>query len=244
MTNEEAKFILSAYRPNGQDANDATFSAALEQARSDPGLGKWFELEQKFDRAMTTKLGSVLPPEGLRAAILAGSRVSGGRQVRTWWHQPKWLALAASVLVLLSVGALLWPNPVDAQELAKFALNDTAHEGHGGHGDDSEALQEQLSNPALPLGQGVKVDFASLKATGCRTIKLDGRDLLEVCFKRDGKWFHCYIGRRADFPKACTLGAPPKFLSGEKLCCASWSDVEHVYVVVGSAGLEAVKHLL
>lgn len=244
MKNEEAKFILSAYRPNGQDANDPTFREALEQVRKDPALAKWFEFEQKFDRAMTAKLGSVVPPEGLRAAILAGSRVSE-ETTRAWWRQPKWLALAASVLVLLSVGTLaVWPARVDAQELAKFALKDTAHEGHSGHGDANEALQEQLSNPAIPLGQGVKVDFANLKATGCRTIKLEGRELLEVCFKRNGKWFHCYIGRRADFPKACRLGAPPEFTSSDRLCSASWSDAEHVYVLVGSAGLEAVKHLL
>ncbi len=244
MKNEEAKFILSAYRPSGQDANDATFSAALEQAKSDPALGKWFELEQKFDRAMTAKLGQVIPPAGLRAAILAGSRVSGSGQVRAWWRQPKWLALAASVLVLLSVGAMLWPTKVDAQELAKFALNDTAHESHGGHGGASAALQQELANPALPLGPGVKVDFANLKATGCRTIKVGGRELLEVCFNRDGKWFHCYIGQRVDFPKAWAPGAPPEFASMEKLSCAEWSDADHVYVVVGSAGLDAVKHLL
>lgn len=244
MKNEEAKFILSAYRPNGQDASDATFSAALEQAKSDPALAKWFEFEQKFDRAMTAKLGDIVPPAGLRAAILAGSRVSGSDQERVWWHQPKWLALAAGVLVLLSVGALLRPNRVDAQELAKFALNDTAHEGHSGHGDANEALQETLSNPAVPLGQGVKVDFAALKATGCRTIRFGGHDLLEVCFKRDGKWFHCYIGQRADFPTALALGASPAFTSSDKLCCASWADTEHVYVVVGSAGIDAVRHLL
>src|SRR5262245_19685517 len=123
MKNEEAKFILSAYRPNGQDANDPMFTAALEQARKDPALAKWFEFEQKFDRAMTAKLGAVMPPEGLRAAILAGARVSGTPS-RAWWQQPKWLALAASVVALLSVGTVaFWPARVDAQELAKFALN-------------------------------------------------------------------------------------------------------------------------
>ena len=33
MNNVEAKFILQGYRPNGADAADATFAAALEQAR-------------------------------------------------------------------------------------------------------------------------------------------------------------------------------------------------------------------
>ena len=42
MSNTEAKFILGAYRANGSDADDATFGAALAQARSDPALGAWF----------------------------------------------------------------------------------------------------------------------------------------------------------------------------------------------------------
>ena len=33
MDNREAKFILGAYRPNGQDAGHPRFSEALEQAR-------------------------------------------------------------------------------------------------------------------------------------------------------------------------------------------------------------------
>ncbi len=32
MNNEQAKFILQAYRPGGRDAGDATFGEALQQA--------------------------------------------------------------------------------------------------------------------------------------------------------------------------------------------------------------------
>ena len=32
MSNNEAKFVLGAYRANGRDAEDATFGAALAQA--------------------------------------------------------------------------------------------------------------------------------------------------------------------------------------------------------------------
>ena len=38
MTNERAKFVLGAYRPNGADAKDPTFAEALEQAKHDPNL--------------------------------------------------------------------------------------------------------------------------------------------------------------------------------------------------------------
>jgi hypothetical protein len=42
MTNESAKFLLSAYRPNGTDAHDPVFKEALEQAPCDPELATWF----------------------------------------------------------------------------------------------------------------------------------------------------------------------------------------------------------
>ena len=38
MNNQEAKFILSSYRPNGADARDALFQEALQQVRQDPAV--------------------------------------------------------------------------------------------------------------------------------------------------------------------------------------------------------------
>ena len=62
MDNQEAKFILSAYRPGGQDASDPRFAEALEQARRDPVLERWFSESIAFDAAMTEKLGAIAVP--------------------------------------------------------------------------------------------------------------------------------------------------------------------------------------
>ena len=59
MNNTEAKFILNAYRPNGRDAGDATFRAALDQAKSDPALGAWFAREQAHGIAVAAKLREI-----------------------------------------------------------------------------------------------------------------------------------------------------------------------------------------
>ena len=101
MNNTEAKFILSAYRPDGRDAADETFCAALIQAKTDPALARWFELEQSFDRAMCAKLGEIAPPPGLREAILVGGRVSADPAVgRAWWRLPGWVAAAGGAVTL------------------------------------------------------------------------------------------------------------------------------------------------
>ncbi|MDB6169002.1 MAG: hypothetical protein JWM88_1866, partial [Verrucomicrobia bacterium] len=80
MSNNEAKFTLGAYRPNGRDAGDAMFGEPLRQARTDPALGAWFERAQAHDAAMAAKLREIAPPAALREAILAGARASRTRR--------------------------------------------------------------------------------------------------------------------------------------------------------------------
>jgi hypothetical protein len=245
MNNEEAKFILQGYRPNGADAGDATFCAAVEQAKNDPALGEWFAKQQAFDAAISAKLTQVTPPADLRAAILAGGRVSGRNQPRArWWNQPVWMGAAAGVAILLATGLALWPK--QAAALDDFALADSrlgATHGHGGHGEATDALQAMLSQPTTKLGQKLPLNFATLRDTGCRTVSYRGRDLLEVCFNRNGEWFHCYIGRAADFPQMAR-GGEPTIVDKGKGAIASWVDADHVVVVVSKVGRKSLEALL
>lgn len=246
MKNEEAKFVLHAYRPNGADAGDAAFSAALEQVKQDPALEKWFAAQQAFDRAMCAKLGSVAPPGNLRASILAGAKASESapRSGASWWRSSVPMAVAASLALLLAVGIAFWPASVSAEQIAAFAINDTMHQGHeGGHGREASEFQSMLSQVDCRLGAGVPVDFAALRDNGCRTIRFQGRDLLEVCFKRDGKWFHCYVARAQDFP-ALAAKLDPTFTDREGATAAAWSDGRHIFVVASKAGREAIQRLI
>lgn len=245
MINTEAKFILGAYRANGADAADATFVSALAQAKSDPALGAWFARAQAHDAAMAGRLREIAPPAGLREAILAGARASRAPKVERGFPT-MWFALAASVAVLLAATVALWPNRAAAEtkQFATFAMDDTSHpEKHGGHGEETGALQTMLSQPSTRLSASLPVDFAALRATGCRTLSFAGHDVLEVCFQRNGTWFHCYIANVTDFP-AVAAGAPAVFEQQAQFGSASWSDATHHFVVVSAAGLEAVKRLL
>lgn len=247
MNNTEAKFILNAYRPNGRDASDATFCAALEQAKTDPGLGAWFAREQAHGTAVAAKLREIAPPAGLREAILAGGRVSGGNLAapparRMRWSPPVWLAAAAAAVLLV---VAFWPKSAPGGAvLTDFAFDDTLEPTrHGGRGEAAAALQAKLGDTATRLAGGLPVDFATLRTTGCRTLNVAGRDVLEVCFKRDGSWFHCYIARVEDFS-----GQPakeePVFAQKGKVAVASWADGTHRFIVASLAGREAVERLL
>ena len=247
MKNVEAKFILQGYRSNGADAADATFRAAVEQARLDPVLGQWFAREQAFDQVMGAKLSQVQAPPGLRESILAGGRVTTPKvSRRTWWRQPAYLSMAAGLALLMAVGAAFWPRQAAANAtFAEFALAD-ARAGflhHGIHGDKTQALQAVLSQPTSKLSEQLAVNFAALRDSGCRTVNFNGREVLEVCFERNGVWFHCYIAQRADFP-TFAAALSPVLSTQQGASIASWADATRLYTVVSHAGQAALEKLL
>lgn len=244
MSNNEAKFLLDAYRPGGQDAGDAALAEALGQARADPALGRWFATEQAHAAAVAGKLREIAPPADLRDAVLAGCRATQRATPRSArFGALRWLGLAAGIVVLAGLTALFWPRPAaNAAELTTFAFYDVQHGRHGGHGVPAEVLQAQLSEPATHLAAGLPVDFTHLRTSGCRTLRVAGRDVLEVCFTRNGAEFHCYIGRASDFGTAG--GTTPVFAEKAGMSAAAWTQGAYRYVVVGAAGLKAVKRLL
>src|SRR5215469_11386128 len=92
MNNQEAKLILQAYRPNGVDAADPFFAEALEQARRDPELQKWFTDENVLNTRLQARLEAAVPvPAGLKSELLAVRKTV---RPTPWWFQPMKLAAA------------------------------------------------------------------------------------------------------------------------------------------------------
>lgn len=243
MNNEEAKFILQGYRPNGADASDAAVREALDQVQRDPVLHEWFARQQAFDAAVSGKLAEVPAPAGLREAILAGGRVSkSARSQSNWWQSPAVMAAAASVAVIFGAALAFWPKEaVAGTGLAEHVLADAddASTHMGFHGTD--ALVALLGDPANRLSRGLPIDVDALRKAGCRTVTYEGREVLEVCFNRGGIWFHAYIGKRADFP---AIAKTPAFMDRGRASVASWADDTHVYLVASKAGRAAIEQLL
>lgn len=71
MDNEEAKFILQSFRPDGADASDPAFAQALAVAAEDREVGEWLARERATDAAFAAALGRVAIPDDLRESILA-----------------------------------------------------------------------------------------------------------------------------------------------------------------------------
>jgi hypothetical protein len=249
MNNHDAKFLLQAYRPGGDDSADTQMADALAQARRDPDLGVWFAREQSFDQQIAGKLRSVTPPAGLREAILAGGRASiPERRTQAWWRgaRAQWLGLAAAVALAAVTAFAVWPasRTPGLDRLAQTALSEI----QGAHGeptmaDTLGAVGAWLQNPATRLAAGLPMDLAKMLASGCRSLKVGGREVFEVCFFREGEEYHFYVGRRQDFDVPAD-GASPMLVAQGGMATLTWADERHVYVVAGAGDGAALKALL
>lgn len=116
MKPEEARFILSAIRPEPVDPSasaaehtahkDPNVAAAFQAMKSDPQLKAWYDEHCRFDEAVADRLGDFAPPADLEATILAGLKIS---DTIPWWQSSalRTLAVAAAVMLIASVGYLV-----------------------------------------------------------------------------------------------------------------------------------------
>src|SRR6266849_9238875 len=118
MNSRLAKEILLRYRPGTADASDPEFAEALEQAKRDPELGRWFAQHQAFHNTIRERFKQLPVPAGLKEEILAGYRPA---VIPVWWQQPAFQALAAAAAIVMLIGvALFWSRPREDRSFAAF----------------------------------------------------------------------------------------------------------------------------
>lgn len=185
MNNEEAKFILSAYRPGGEDASDPKFAEALEQVSRDPDLSEWFQEERTFDCAISEALCSVPIPRDLRTNILAGRKISRphfGAGRRTL------LALAAGIVLLAGLAGV-WLNRqprLDRWQQDALAMIPTIVSGKvpfDFKATDVAAVQQWLDAQHAPAPPAVPASLQSVPTLGCKTISSGGKPVTIICFR-------------------------------------------------------------
>ena len=106
MNKQQAREILSVYRPGTADEHDPMFAEALELAHTDMELKAWFEESVTFDRGLRGALARVDAPIDLRDLILAEQKII---RPTPWWNyrlSGRQLAAAAAVVMVASLAAL------------------------------------------------------------------------------------------------------------------------------------------
>ncbi|MBI4664742.1 MAG: hypothetical protein HY735_38630 [Verrucomicrobia bacterium] len=245
MNIDEAKFILQAYRPGGQDAGDPQFAEALQQVQKDPALAQWFSEEQHLDAAIAAKLGRSLPPPHLRASILAGRKIL---EPIPWWNRRVVTAVAASAALLFALTAL-WMRTGQTPSLAAFRKD-------MGQVLSSHAYALELQTPDVEQiqrwlktnrGHGDFVLPAGMKGFpgfGCHVRDWNGKRVSMICFRSKGDGIvHLFVINRLDLRNAPPPG-PPQFAAAGEWMTASWTQGDKTYVLAGGMDRSAMQRML
>ncbi len=245
MNREEARFILHAYRPNGEDAHDPQFEEALALVRNDPELAHWFAREQALDAAIAGRIHSVSPPPDLTTQLLLARKVI---RPKPWWRKPAWIAAAASVALLISAASLWWLHRSNETEFASFrgtmieaSLDMRKHIDVMGL-DAGELKQWLIENRGHP-GFVLPPRLADKGIMGCKVLDWHGRRVTLLCLKFGGKHVDVFVINESDLPRV-SLSAAPVFASERGMTTATWRREGKIYFLAGNIPESDLKQLL
>jgi hypothetical protein len=235
MNNQEAKLILQAYRPNGQDASDPFFTEALEQAQRDPELQKWFAEENVLHTCLKTRLETAIPvPPGLKSELLALRKTV---RPTPWWLQP--MKLAAAVAMLLSLGTVMFLLAQRPTQLARFReamahssaqmQEHVAFESH-----DFAKIQQWLQGQNMDTHFDLPVTLQGGIPQGCRVVDWNGLKVTMLCFFKDGQHMDLFVMDRTGLPSLPENGAL-QFAKAGSLMTATWASGQKVYLLTGQS---------
>lgn len=238
MNNQEAKLILQAYHPDGRDAADPFFAEALEQARRDPELAKWFAEENSLETRVQARLQTaVQPPPELKANLLAMRKVV---RLVPWWHQPMNLAAAAAVMLLLGLAALLLPRqrsvPLASfrQTMVHYAMQEQGHIVFKSH--NLAGIRQWLQDRGMETNFDLPPGLRSGLAHGCRVVDWKGRKATMLCFMvNDREHMDLFVVDRVALPDVAESG-PPQFAESGGLMTAIWARGDKVYLLTSADG--------
>ena len=198
ITNESAKYVLNAYRPNGADAQDPVFRAALEQATRDPELAAWFKEQRSLDALIVAKLAEFQPPATLYSSILAGI---ANRSPKLRFTIRPLLALAA---VLVLSGAILLPLLMERGSSSKMmeqyqranltTLNSAPAPDLDLVTADFSRTQQYLAEMKAPRVPFLPGALRDLPTAGCKMLHWKGQEFSLTCFRLpSGELLHVFV---------------------------------------------------
>ena len=242
MDKKEAKFVLSAYRPNGKDAGDSQISAALEMVNCDPDLKSWFKSEVRQDQIIADKLKQLRPPSGLRTQILAGMKMV---ESPPWWRRSPVMALAASLIVVSGL-IFSWTRPAYDSDFAEFRANAVSYSAGfislDFLADDLPTMAGWLKEKEAPAVTDLAGQLESMPGIGCRTMSWHGKTISLICLQGDTV-YHVFVvncDEVSDMPES----SEPRFSEMKGRTVVSWKDAERVYIMVTKASADEVRALL
>ena len=256
MDKQELQMRLAAYRPSGQDKEDAAIREALEQLPGDPEMAAWFAKAQALDFAVSRQLETVQAPEGLRERILAGSKMN---QRKREWSRRLWLAAAAIVMAGVAVWSLervAAPSSQTKGALAVASLRENRDdvasaflkmnkEGFELDHSDSDVLKVKawLAEHGAPGDAQLRVGLGDAHSYGCKIIEWRGQRVSMMCFGKNDDEAHLFVVNRDAIRDLGGLEAGRVERVGG-IQVIAWQDDKRAYVMVGNSPKTDLKEFL
>jgi len=253
---QQAKEILSAYRPWAADASDPEFAEALALARQDAELGRWFEEHCAVQRAIRERFRQIAVPAGLKERIVSEHNA---RSKVIWWQQPVSPLVAAAAVVLIVIGiAVLWLRPpsapadkvntatfrgrMEGQVLRNYTMTLETN--------DLTQIRADLARQQAPADFVLPDKLAQAPLAGCGVLKWQDKQVSMICFltgkplppggKSDLFLFVVDRGALPDAPATST----PEINPGIKLITATWTVGDKTYVLAAEGDGDFIRRYL
>lgn len=243
MNSDEARSILSAYRP--EDADDPLFAEALKEVAADPELAQWWANEQLFDRAIASKVQSMPVPAGLKSRLL--QMTPGRPEIRRNWGRQ--ITLLAATIAIFAVLFSSWRGPFQpAVSLADYrdemvTLVKVPLPLELENSDLSQLLARVEESGGLS-DISIPPKLRKLEAKGCRMLRFHGHDVGLICFNRaNGRRAHLFVV--ASGALAPLSGAPGRVYAAQgEWMTAAWSENGHTYLLAVQGDRKALDEYL
>jgi len=236
MSRDQAKEILSAFRPGTEDERDPVFIEAMQVAEHDAELAAWLAERQAFDTAVKHRLAASPLPTGLFEQIRIGAT---RRQTDARHKRQRLMALAACLVLFLTLGGLwMYHRNFQTTQFAACRSDIIRFLQQFPRLDLETANLAQARQWLADTRHLQQVQFPAgltrFPTIGCRTLEWRGHRLGLICFMVDGEVVHFIVIPRSSIPDG-PPASEPQFARVAGETTVAWSRGELTYLVLSKA---------
>ena len=254
MTRDEAKRILSWYRPWTNDAKDPEFAEALALAQQDAELGQWFARHCASHSAVHAGFKVISPPAGLKEQIISEHQA---RLRAAKWGKPRTLvAVVSTLVILIAVGGWLVSSfmgvPDNDFALYRSRMSRTAARIYDMDlvTNSPTAIRTYLASRQSVTNYTLTKTLETTTNTGCKVLDWQQHPVTMVCFRTgrplppgESSDLYLFVTDReaaANVPDSPT----PRFAEVNSLMTATWTQDGLVYLLATRGDADFLKKYL